>query len=243
MLLYKIIKINAIDSSNNEIKRLYRQKLATNGLVVWVLEQKNGRGQGEKKWLSETNKNLTFSVFLDSNILSYHSQISLNLITSLTVKKVLNFYGISNLAIKWPNDILSVNKKISGILIENLYSGQKLNGSIVGVGININQLEFPSHLNATSMKILLKKELKLEKVLNCFLRFFSSNLETNKDFNFLKKNFNKNLYGIDKIIEIKIKGKVVKGRVIGLVDDKRFKIFESNGAIKLLKLTDFKIIG
>ncbi len=243
MLHYKIIKINAIDSSNNEIKRLYRQKLATNGLVVWVLEQKKGRGQGEKKWLSETNKNLTFSVFLDSNSLSCHSKISLNLITSLTVKKVLNFYGISNLAIKWPNDILSVNKKISGILIENLYAGQKLNGSIVGVGININQLEFPSHLNATSMKILLKRELNLEKVLNCFLRFFSFNLETYKDFNFLKKNFNKNLYGIDKIIDFKINGKVVKGRVIGLVDEKRFKIFELNGEIKLLKLTDFKIIG
>ena len=54
---------------------------------------------------------------------------------------------------------------------------------------------------------------------------------------------NKNLYGIDKIIKFKINGKVVEGKVIGLVDEKSFKIFERNGAKRILKLTDFKIIG
>ena len=49
MISYKIIKINAIDSSNNEIKRLYHKKLHTNGLVVWAKSQTEGRGQGSKK--------------------------------------------------------------------------------------------------------------------------------------------------------------------------------------------------
>ena len=140
MIPFKIIKINAIDSSNNEIKRLYHNKLETNGLVVWAKNQTDGRGQGSKKWLSQANKNLTFSIFLSANNLSFSSHFSLNLITSLSVKEVLVFHGINELLIKWPNDILSVNKKISGILIENLYKGEKLIGSIIGIGINVNQL-------------------------------------------------------------------------------------------------------
>ena len=100
MIPSKIIKINAIDSSNNEIKRLYQNKLHTNGLVVWVKNQTEGRGQGNKKWLSEPDKNLTFSIFLSGENFSFLSHISLNLITSLSVKEVLNTYGIKKIFIK-----------------------------------------------------------------------------------------------------------------------------------------------
>ena len=97
---FKIIKINAIDSSNNEIKRLYHKKLHTNGLVVWASNQTDGRGQGNKKWVSEPNKNLTFSIFLSGENLSFSSHLCLNLITSLSVKKLLVWHGINNIFIK-----------------------------------------------------------------------------------------------------------------------------------------------
>ena len=170
-MTFKIIKINAIDSSNNEIKRLYHNKLETNGLVVWVKNQTDGRGQGSKKWLSQANKNLTFSIFLSFSSLSFSSHFSLNLITSLSVKEVLVCHGINELSIKWPNDILSANKKISGILIENLYKGEKLIGSIIGIGINVNQVDFPKDLGAISMKIISKSTYSLKKILNSFLKF------------------------------------------------------------------------
>ena len=112
MIPFQIIKINAIDSSNNEIKRLYHKKLHKNGLVIWTDNQTNGRRQGSKKWVSQPNKNLTFSVYLDSEYLPLSSNLYLNLITSLCIKKVLICHGIINPVIKWPNDILSVNKKI-----------------------------------------------------------------------------------------------------------------------------------
>ena len=167
---FKIIKINAIDSSNNEIKRLYHKKLHKNGLVIWTDNQTNGRGQGSKKWVSQPNKNLTFSVYLDSEYLPLSSNLYLNLITSLCIKKVLICHGIINPVIKWPNDILSVNKKISGILIENLYKGEKLIGSIIGIGINVNQVDFPKDLGAISMKIISKSTHSLKKILNSFLK-------------------------------------------------------------------------
>ena len=111
MIPFKIIKINAIDSSNNEIKRLYHKKLHTNGLVVWAKSQTEGRGQGSKKWLSKANENLTFSVFLSGENLSFSSHLCLNLITSLSVKKVLICHGINNILLNGQTTFCQETKK------------------------------------------------------------------------------------------------------------------------------------
>ena len=242
MIPFKIIKINAIDSSNNEIKRLYHNKLETNGLVVWAKNQTDGRGQGGKKWLSQANKNLTFSIFLSFSSLSFSSHFSLNLITSLSVKEVLVCHGINELSIKWPNDILSANKKISGILIENLYKGEKLIGSIIGIGINVNQVDFPKDLGAISMKIISKSTYSLKKILNSFLKIFSKNLFLYRNFNLLKKDFNKSLFKKNQLIKYEINGETKKGRIMGLIDQERFQILNLNGIKETPKVTDVKII-
>ncbi len=242
MIPFKIIKINAIDSSNNEIKRLYHNKLETNGLVVWAKNQTDGRGQGGKKWLSQANKNLTFSIFLSFSSLSFSSHFSLNLITSLSVKEVLLCHGINELSIKWPNDILSANKKISGILIENLYKGEKLIGSIIGIGINVNQVDFPKDLGAISMKIISKSTYSLKKILNSFLKIFSKNLFLYRNFNLLKKDFNKSLFKKNQFIKYEINGETKKGRIMGLIDQERFQILNLNGIKETPKVTDVKII-
>ena len=242
MIPTKIIKINAIDSSNNEIKRLYQKKLHTNGLVVWVKNQTAGRGQGNKKWVSQPGKNLTFSVFLSGENLSFSSHISLNLITSLSVKKVLTSYGIKNIFIKWPNDILSVDKKISGILIENLYKGKRLMGSIVGIGINVNQVTFPKNLNVSSMKIIMGEAFVLRDVLHSFLEILNKNLLLYKDFDLLKTDFNKNLFQKKELINYEINGIKKKGKIVGLNDYERFQIINVKGSQETPKIKDVKII-
>ena len=242
MIPFKIIKINAIDSSNNEIKRLYHKKLHTNGLVVWASNQTDGRGQGNKKWLSEPNKNLTFSIFLSGENLSFSSHLCLNLITSLSVKKLLVWHGINNIFIKWPNDILSVNKKISGILIENLYKGKKLIGSIIGLGINVNQINFQENLNASSMKIITGNNFTLRKVLHKFLDIFSHDLDIYKDFDLLKRDFNKSFFQKNVLIEYEFNGVIKKGKIIGLSDYERFQILNLGGVKETPKITDVKII-
>ena len=242
MIPTKIIKINAIDSSNNEIKRLYQKKLHTNGLVVWVKNQTAGRGQGNKKWVSQPGKNLTFSVFLSGENLSFSSHISLNLITSLSVKKVLTSYGIKNIFIKWPNDILSVDKKISGILIENLYKGKRLMGSIVGIGINVNQVTFPKNLNVSSMKIIMGEAFVLRDVLHSFLEILNKNLLLYKDFDLLKTDFNKNLFQKKELINYEINGIKKKGKIVGLNDYERVQIINVKGSQETPKIKDVKII-
>ena len=242
MIPFQIIKINAIDSSNNEIKRLYHKKLHKNGLVIWTDNQTNGRGQGSKKWVSQPNKNLTFSVYLDSEYLPLSSNLYLNLITSLCIKKVLICHGIINPVIKWPNDILSVNKKISGILIENLYRGKTLMGSIIGVGININQITFPKNINATSMKIIMKNDFILKKILEKFLEIFSENLLKYRDWDLLKRDFNESLFQKNETIEYEINGIKRKGKIIGINDHERFQILNLRGAQETPKIKEVKII-
>ena len=242
MIPFQIIKINAIDSSNNEIKRLYHKKLHKNGLVIWTDNQTNGRGQGSKKWVSQPNKNLTFSVYLDSEYLPLSSNLYLNLITSLCIKKVLICHGIINPVIKWPNDILSVNKKISGILIENLYKGKNLIGSIIGLGINVNQINFQENLNATSMKIITGNNFTLRKVLHKFLDIFSHDLDIYKDYDLLKRDFNKSFFQKNVLIEYEFNGVIKKGKIIGLSDYERFQILNLGGVKETPKITDVKII-
>ena len=242
MIPFQIIKINAIDSSNNEIKRLYHKKLHKNGLVIWTDNQTNGRGQGSKKWVSQPNKNLTFSVYLDSEYLPLSSNLYLNLITSLCIKKVLICHGIINPVIKWPNDILSVNKKISGILIENLYRGRKLMGSIIGIGINVNQKTFPKNFNAISMKKVTSSTFSLKKLLYNFLDIFNENLLLYRDYDLLISDFNDSLYRKNQLIEYKINGNIKKGKIIGLNDNERFHILNLSGVKETPKITDVKII-
>ena len=204
--------------------------------------QTDGRGQGNKKWVSQPNKNLTFSIFLSGENLSFSSHLCLNLITSLSVKKVLICHGINNIFIKWPNDILSVNKKISGILIENLYKGRKLMGSIIGIGINVNQKTFPKNFNAISMKIITNNNFSLKKVLHNFLDIFSENLILYKDFDLLISDFNDSLYRKNQLIEYEINGNIKKGKIIGLNDNERFHILNLRGVKETPKITDVKII-
>ena len=241
MIHFKIIKINAIDSSNNEIKRLYQKKLHTNGLLVWVKNQTDGRGQGNKKWVSQPGKNLTFSIFLSGENQSFSSHISLNLITSLSVKKVLINYGIKNTSVKWPNDILSVDKKISGILIENLYKGKRLMGSIIGVGINVNQVTFPKNFNGISMKIITGNKFGLKNVLYSFLEILNKNLLLYSDFGQLKRDFNRSLFQKKDLIDYEINGIKKKGKLIGIDDHERFQILNHEGVRDTPKIKDVKI--
>ena len=138
MSYFKVIKFDAIGSTNKYLKKLYLKKSIQDRLLVITNNQFNGKGQKNNKWLSEPNKNLTFSFYKILKNRKIQNPFTLNCIISLSVLKVLKQFGVPNLKVKWPNDILSDTKKISGILIENFYRQNFLYSSIIGVGININ---------------------------------------------------------------------------------------------------------
>jgi BirA family transcriptional regulator, biotin operon repressor / biotin---[acetyl-CoA-carboxylase] ligase len=132
------------------------------GLVVHAGTQLNGRGQMGNQWLVQPGLNLTFSCVLYPVLLAPADQFYLTMAASLSVLDLLDSY-VHGAVLKWPNDIYIEGKKICGILIENNLMGSKIQSSIVGIGLNINQTGFDG-LRATSLAMLNGQTYDLEEL-------------------------------------------------------------------------------
>ncbi len=181
----KLIKLDAIDSTNEFLKALSNKQELENFTVVTAENQTKGKGQMGAVWTSEVGKNLIMSVFV-KDVLSGINQIyNLNIAVALSVIQALELFNIPGLSIKWPNDIMSYNSKIGGVLIENnIKSDGKVN-SIVGLGLNVNQINFDHLPKASSLAVICKRNFDKEALLfgivakmeeNCIL--FSQNPNT-----------------------------------------------------------------
>lgn len=202
----KVIKLNAIHSTNTFLKDLSKNTILENFTVVVTENQTNGRGQQDSSWVSEPNKNLTFSVYLNDLNLNISAKKYLNYAVSLTIFTVLKQKNIPNLAIKWPNDIVSGNKKICGILIENSIQKNCIQNSIIGIGINVNQERFSESLkNVTSLKNLLDKDVDLDSLLDEICLELKNQLQflSEKKYQVLEDNYLKVLYQIHKAMMFK----------------------------------------
>ncbi|MFI5142159.1 MAG: biotin--[acetyl-CoA-carboxylase] ligase [Bacteroidia bacterium] len=185
-----IIDLDETESTNTYATNLIKESQVAEGTLVFANKQTKGRGQLGNAWHSEGGKNLTFSLVLHPGFLSTDKQFYLSKITSLAAFGMLTeFLNISryDMKIKWPNDILVNNNKIAGILIENILRGNYLQSSIIGVGININQLNFTGiDKQATSLAVLLNKEFNLKDLLQLFCKHFEPLYLTLKQGNYGK---------------------------------------------------------
>ena len=150
----KIIKLNAIDSTNDFLKGMSGKASVENFTVVVAEDQTKGKGQMGAQWVSESGKNLTMSVLIKDLLSDINQIFSLNALVALSITSALREWNIPNLSIKWPNDIMSDNKKIGGILIENSIKAEGAIISIVGIGLNVNQTQFDLLPKATSLSNL-----------------------------------------------------------------------------------------
>lgn len=154
----KLIKLDAIDSTNDFLKSLAGQDELDNFTVVTAENQTKGKGQMGAKWQSETGKNLIMSVLVKDFLYDNEQVFSLSIIVSLAVIDALNSLNIPQLSIKWPNDIMSYNKKVGGILIENTLKSDGRIVSVVGIGLNVNQTNFEHLPNASSLAVVCEKQ-------------------------------------------------------------------------------------
>ena len=158
----QIIKLNAIDSTNRYLADYVSNIPLKDYAVVMAQYQSAGQGQRGSNWQSEKGKNLIISILKKNIKTKVQDQFEINMRISMAVLITLNTFGIPNLSVKWPNDILSDNKKISGVLIQLLTKKQKINQAIIGIGINVNQTHFNNLPQATSMKSILGTAFDIE---------------------------------------------------------------------------------
>ena len=161
----QIIKLSATESTNTYLKLLASKQNLPDFTVVITDNQTKGKGQINSSWDSEPGNNLTFSVLKHHQGFNVKNQFLVSTCVSLAIYEVLNDLKLPRVKVKWPNDILSGNLKVCGILIENTLKGQEVMSSVIGIGLNVNQTVFSKNLKATSVKLELKKEQKLESLL------------------------------------------------------------------------------
>tara|TARA_R110002051_G_scaffold241712_1_gene302062 strand:- start:32118 stop:32852 length:735 start_codon:yes stop_codon:yes gene_type:complete len=160
-----LIKLDATASTNVYLKKLSKSSTLADFTIVVAKEQLEGKGQMGSSWQSEEGKNLTFSILKHHEALFAQDHFYLNITVSLAIYQVLKALEIPDLSIKWPNDILSGNSKICGILIENMLSGEKITTSIIGIGLNVNQTRFNSLPKVSSLHLLKGKTFDLDSIL------------------------------------------------------------------------------
>lgn len=142
----QILWLETADSTNSELRR--RISGFDNLSIIAAREQTAGRGQGTHTWHSTPGENLTFSIlyrFEGDFALAASDALLITQVTTLGLRDYLLGHGV-RARIKWPNDIWVEERKICGILIENVVEGGKVRLSIVGIGLNLNETGWPAEL-------------------------------------------------------------------------------------------------
>ena len=237
---HKIVYLDSVDSTNNYVANLVKSSKIDHGTAIMADVQTAGKGQRGAVWQAEAGENILLSVFLKPDKLSVSQQVLLTFFAANSIREVLRKIGISA-TIKWPNDIYVGNKKIAGILIENSISNNHIVHLILGIGLNVNQLNFEG-VNATSIQLETNEYFQRNELL--FMLFY----QLNKNWELitqqspkLKAEYLVNMFRIHELSGFKIGEIEIEGTIIG-VDENGLLIVEVKGEKKTFNLKEISFI-
>lgn len=217
------IKLDAIASTNDYLRELLSKgEKITEGTVVIAENQHGGKGQRGKQWMSEPGANLTFSILLYPRFLRASDQFELSKAISLGIISYLQHtlpVNVSEIKVKWPNDIYIGREKVCGILMENAVSGNQVAHSIIGIGLNVNQQVFDKSIpNPTSMKLSSQEDHNLSHVLEglcCYLDRRYMRLR-NTPLHEANEEYLGALYRFAQIGDYEVKGVPLRAQIVGV---------------------------
>ena len=214
-----IIKLDAIDSTNNYLKKIILNEGINDYTVVTAKFQTQGKGQLGTEWESEHSKNLICSVYKKEINIKVQDQFVISALVSLALIKTLRKVNLSNMHIKWPNDIMSDNKKICGILIENIVKENYIKDTVIGIGLNVNQTIFNNLPNAASIKNLIGTTCSIDEILKDLVKnvkYYFNELDKSS-INSIFEKYEDALFRINKPSTFKnSKGEVFSGYIKGV---------------------------
>jgi BirA family transcriptional regulator, biotin operon repressor / biotin---[acetyl-CoA-carboxylase] ligase len=241
---WPVIRLRTIDSTNNYANSLLINNEIVGETVVRADFQTAGRGQSGTTWYSEPYNNLTFSLVLFTGYLNAKNQFSLLQTISLALKEFLIANGIQAF-IKWPNDIISNERKICGILIENSVTNDFLTHSVIGIGLNVNQEKFNSFRpGAISMRKITGTLYDIDDVFHSLLFHISRKLELLKNVKFrkIKRDYLEGLFRFKEQVDFIAGDKKFSGKIIDVESTGRLVILSDTGRKRkfLFKEVGFK---
>ncbi len=222
------------DSTNTYASGLLNSDSVPEGTIIYTDYQTAGKGQKGNIWVSEEGKNLLFSIVLYPVMVQPVDQFIVSIFVSLGICDFLTTL-VPDCKIKWPNDIYTGDDKIAGILIENSIISNSIVNSIAGIGLNINQKEFPDDLpNPVSLRLITGKEHDLcfcLKQLAGFLDLRYKQVISGR-WELLRDEYIKSLYQLNRWRRFKSLTGIFDGRIVSVNDSGCLKIEEKAGNIR-----------
>ena len=235
------------ESTNSYAIDLLKKVNTTEGTVVFTDNQKAGRGQRGNSWISESSMNITLSVILKPTFLSVKNAFYLSKITALALHDVLTeMIGGSqfDIKIKWPNDIVVNKEKVAGILIENSFKEDIILWTVIGIGLNVNQVNFEGLNDVTSLKRISGQDIETGKVMNSILKYIEKwylKLRSEKfdeiDLQYLEK-----LFALNTLCEFETEGNRIKGRIKGVNELGQLLVENTDRSVNTYNVKEIKML-
>jgi len=228
----QLIILSNTDSTNNYAMQLIASNRASHGTVVLTHWQQQGKGQRGNSWESDPGRNLLLSIIVFPDFLMAEKQFYLSKITTLAIVDLVRD-EVEDVTVKWPNDIYAGDKKLSGILIENIIQDNFIYASVVGIGLNVNQISFSREVpNPVSLKLITGRDYSVsnltESLTEKFFQWYNK-LESGGisdiDSAYLSNLYRKNTWA--KFIR---DGKVFEARITGIGEYGQLKTEDRRGS-------------
>jgi BirA family transcriptional regulator, biotin operon repressor / biotin---[acetyl-CoA-carboxylase] ligase len=217
----KIILLDSVDSTNNYAMAMVKKRVASHGNAVFAKEQTNGKGRRGKEWTTSVGENITMSIIAEMQWLPVSQQFELSAAVALACYDFFSKHTLEAVRIKWPNDIFVNDSKAGGILIENLIQGALWQWSVIGLGMNVNQVQFETYrLPPISLKQITGKDYDVLKMAEELRTLVLKRIDDLKKNNFSKmlEEYNEKLYAKDRLVTLKKQNMVFQTTIIGVSD-------------------------
>jgi len=224
---YKVIYFSEINSTNEYAWNLISNSNPNTNIVVITGNQTQGKGQYDRIWDTEPNKNITMSVIMAPSELNIKDAFHLNIVVSVSILKAINRIAGFIPKVKWPNDIYHNNDKLGGILIKNKVFKNQIKYTVIGIGLNVNQINFDTSIpNPMSIKKIIGEDIAINLLIEEILNEIICSFETmqSKGIALLHSYYLKHLFAKNELKSFKIKGEKVKMSISNV---------EPNGKIQL----------
>ncbi|QXP60016.1 biotin--[acetyl-CoA-carboxylase] ligase [Olleya sp. HaHaR_3_96] len=239
----RIIKLNATDSTNRFLRNLSLETPVKDFTTVVTSDQTQGRGQMGTSWQSQPSQNLTCSVYKQFGVIRFEDQFKISMAISLAIVKALERLNIPKLSIKWPNDILSANKKVCGVLIENVIKQNRIESSIIGIGLNVNQVKFDNLPQASALKSITGVHYNLEEVLQIILDQIKTELAfVEKESSAIKEIYESYLFRKEKPSTFEKAEGLFSGIIKGVSNEGLLKVMVEDQILETFDLKTIKLL-
>jgi BirA family biotin operon repressor/biotin-[acetyl-CoA-carboxylase] ligase len=237
----KIVRFESLPSTNTELARMASEG-AGEGLSIVADEQTAGRGRLQRAWSSPKGVGLYFSILLRPRIAPSHWPL-ITFMAALAVGDALNEAAGINTDIKWPNDLLSGERKICGILAEAIETpaGRAV---VLGIGINLTPQAFPEELKTVATSVWEatgrqpERETILAALLRALSRWYSLLHEAGGPEKIIAAWSSRSTYATGRLVQVSNGDEVWQGTTCGVEDDGALRLNTQNGEMKLVRAGD-----